>query len=158
MSMLPVKSHGRGMKTMRTTANPLQSRLRTTGRRLTGQRQLLLQLLEEHGGHLDAHELFRLASEQNPRLSLSTVYRTMNLLRDLGFVNEVHLGEEHHHYELRPSSEHCHVVCMNCGKVVEIGCELVEQLKANVVEQYDFEITDAQVDLVGLCGECRRSV
>ncbi|MGE5602897.1 MAG: Fur family transcriptional regulator [Nitrososphaerales archaeon] len=141
---------------MRTTSSPLKSTLRTTGRRLTGQRQLLLQLIEEHGGHLDAHELYRLASERNPRLSLSTVYRTMNLLRDLGLVSEVHLGEEHHHYELRPTSEHCHLVCVNCGKVVEIGCDLIEQLKAKVAEQHDFEITEAQVDLVGLCAECRR--
>jgi Fur family transcriptional regulator, ferric uptake regulator len=141
---------------MRTTGSPLKSTLRTTGRRLTGQRQLLLQLIQEHGGHLDAHELYRLASERNPRLSLSTVYRTMNLLRDLGLVSEVHLGEEHHHYELRPTSEHCHLVCVSCGRVVEIGCELIEQLKATVAEQHDFEITEAQVDLVGLCAACRR--
>jgi Fur family transcriptional regulator, ferric uptake regulator len=140
---------------MGSPASPLRSTLRTTGRRLTGQRQLLLQLIQEHGGHLDAHELYRLASEQNPRLSLSTVYRTMNLLRDLGLVNEVHLGEEHHHYELRPNSEHCHLVCAGCGKVVEIGCELIEQLKATVAEQHDFEITEAQVDLIGLCADCR---
>lgn len=138
------------------TANPLQSRLNTTGHRLTGQRQLLLQLLQEHGGHLDAQELYRLAAERNPRLSLSTVYRTMNLLRDLGLVSEVHLGEEHHHYELRPQTEHCHLVCSSCGKVVEIGCELVEQLKTTVARQHDFEITEAQVDLVGVCGDCRR--
>jgi Fur family transcriptional regulator, ferric uptake regulator len=137
-------------------ARPLKSTLRTSGRRLTGQRQLLLKLIEEHGGHLDAHELYRLASERNPRLSLSTVYRTMNLLRDLGLVNEVHLGEEHHHYELRPTREHFHLVCMNCGKVVEIGGELIEQLIGTVAEQHDFEITEAQVDFVGLCGDCRR--
>ncbi len=142
---------------MATAPDPLKSRLRTTGRRVTGQRKLLLQLIEEHGGHLDAHELFRLASEQNPRLSLSTVYRTMNLLRDLGLVNEVHLGEEHHHYELRPPSEHFHLVCANCGRVVEIGGELIDQFKAGVARQYDFELTQSQVELVGLCGECRES-
>lgn len=142
---------------MSPSASPLRGSLKTTGRRLTGQRQLLLQLLQEHGGHLDAHELCRLASERNPRLSLSTVYRTMNLLRDLGLVNEVHLGEEHHHYELRSTHQHCHLVCIGCGKVVEIGCELIEQLKVTVAEQHDFEITEAQVDLVGLCRACRRA-
>ena len=129
--------------------------LKTTGRRLTGQRQLLLQLIQDHGGHLDAHELYRLAAERNPRLSLSTVYRTMNLLRDLGLVDEVHLGEDHHHYELKPTSQHCHLVCGNCGTVVEIGCELIDELKATVALQHDFEITEARVDLVGMCGKCR---
>jgi Fe2+ or Zn2+ uptake regulation protein len=136
-------------------SSPLGPTLKTTGRRLTGQRQLLLQLIEEHGGHLDAHELYRLASERNPRLSLSTVYRTMNLLRDLGLVDEVHLGEDHHHYELKPKAQHCHLICAECGTVVEIGCDLVEELKETVARQHDFEITEARVDLVGLCASCR---
>jgi Fe2+ or Zn2+ uptake regulation protein len=140
---------------MSSGSSPLKSTLRTTGRRLTGQRLLLLQLIQEHGGHLDAHELYRLASERNPRLSLSTVYRTMNLLRDLGLVDEVHLGEDHHHYELKPQAQHCHLVCAGCGTVVEIGCELIDQLKDTVSRQHDFEITEARVDLVGLCGKCR---
>ena len=134
--------------------NPLSRTLRRSGRRMTGQRQLLLALIEEHGGHLDAHELFRLASERNPRLSLSTVYRTMNLLRDLGLVDEVHLGEDHHHYELKPKAQHCHLICVSCGTVVEIGCDLVEQLKATVARQHDFEVTEARVELVGLCARC----
>jgi Fe2+ or Zn2+ uptake regulation protein len=135
--------------------NQLKSSLSTSGRRLTGQRQLLLQLMQESGGHLDAQELYRLALERNPRLSLSTVYRTMNLLRDLGLVDEVHLGEDHHHYELKPQAQHCHLVCANCGAVVEIGCDLIDELKATVSRQHDFEITEARVDLVGLCGKCR---
>jgi Fe2+ or Zn2+ uptake regulation protein len=79
----------------------------------------------------------------------------MNLLRDLGLVDEVHLGQDHHHYELKPQAQHCHLVCANCRKVVEIGCELIDQLKQTVSQQHDFEITEARVDLVGLCGECR---
>ncbi len=140
---------------MASESNPLGPTLRVSGRRLTGQRQLLLQLIEEHGGHLDAHELYRLAAERNPRLSLSTVYRTMNLLRDLGLVDEVHLGEDHHHYELKPQAQHCHLVCAECGAVVEIGCDLIDELKATVSRQHGFEITEARVDLVGLCGNCR---
>ena len=143
------------MGTMRTTASPLKSKLQTTGHRLTGQRQLLLQLIQERGGHLDAHELYRLASERNPRLSLSTVYRTMNLLRDLGLVSEVHLGEEHHHYELRPTRQHYHLICASCGKVVEIGSELIDRLTATVGQQHDFDIIEVQVEVVGLCSECR---
>ena len=140
---------------MPSSGNPLGRTLKTSGHRLTGQRELLLQLIQDSGGHLDAHELFRLASERNPRLSLSTVYRTMNLLRDLGLVDEVHLGEDHHHYELKPKAQHCHLICVSCGAVVEIGFELVDQLRQTVAAQHDFEITEARVDLVGLCARCR---
>ena len=72
-------SMANGQDTTTSGEGSLSSTLKTTGRRLTGQRQLLLGVLREHGGHLDAHDLYRLASERNPRLSLSTVYRTMNL-------------------------------------------------------------------------------
>lgn len=128
--------------------------LQTGGYRLTGQRQLLLELIAEQGGHLDANELFRLARLRNPRLSLATVYRTVALLRDLGLVDEVHLGEEHHHYELKPPHEHGHIVCVSCGRVVEFASPLLSDLKAMAARQYGFEITEVQVDLTGLCAAC----
>lgn len=133
----------------------LHNTLREAGRRLTGQRQLLLEVLQEHGGHLDAHELYRLARERDPHLNLSTVYRTLGLLHDLGLVDEQHLGEEHHHYELRTTSTHYHLVCGACGAVVEFASPLVEALKAAVAQEHDYTIADAQVELLGLCAACR---
>ena len=133
-----------------------QSTLQTAGHRLTGQRQLLLDLIGEHGGHLDATELFRLARARSPRLSLATVYRTVALLRDLGLVDEVHLGEEHHHYELKPNQEHAHIVCTRCGRVVEFTSPLVAHLRTAIAGEYGFEVTGAQIDLSGLCEQCRR--
>ncbi len=140
---------------------PAQGQLHDTlhgaGRRVTGQRQLLLELLQEHGGHLDARELYRLAQERDPHLNLSTVYRTVGLLRDLGLVDEQHLGEEHHHYELKTPSTHYHLVCSTCGAVVEFTSPLIEELKAAVGREYDYAIADAQVSLLGTCAACRAS-
>lgn len=134
---------------------PLRNTLHGAGRRLTGQRQLLLELLQEHGGHLDAHELYQLAHERDSRLNLSTVYRTLGLLRDLGLVDEQHLGEDHHHYELRTPSTHYHLVCRTCGAVVEFTSPLIEELKAAVGGEHNYAIADAQVDLLGACAACR---
>ncbi len=136
----------------------LRDTLRGSGRRLTDQRRLLLELLQEHGGHLDAHELYRLAQERDPRLNLSTVYRTLSLLRDLGLVDEQHLGEDHHHYELKAPATHYHLVCRNCGSVVEFTSPLIEQLKEAVGRELGYTIADAQVDLVGTCANCRAAV
>lgn len=133
----------------------LRSALRATGRRLTGQRQLLLEVIREHGGHLDAHELYRLASQRDPRLNLSTVYRNVALLRDLGLVDELHLGEDHHHYELKTPATHHHLICSECGQVIEFASPLVEQLKAEIGQSHDYEVVAANVDLVGLCAACR---
>ncbi len=136
----------------------LRDTLRGSGRRLTDQRQLLLELLQEHGGHLDAHELYRLAQERDPRLNLSTVYRTLSLLRDLGLVDEQHLGEDHHHYELKAPATHYHLVCRNCGSVIEFTSPLIEQLKEAVGRELGYTIADAQVDLLGTCANCRVTV
>jgi Fur family transcriptional regulator, ferric uptake regulator len=134
---------------------PLETTLQTSGRRLTGQRRLIVDLIREHGGHLDANELYRLARRHNPRLSLATIYRTLALLRDLGLVDEVHLGEEHHHYELKPVLEHGHMVCLGCGTVLEFSSSLLTRLKSEVEQAYAFTVTEAQVDLSGYCTACR---
>ncbi|MGQ9491379.1 MAG: Fur family transcriptional regulator [Anaerolineae bacterium] len=140
---------------MSTQAQQLRSALRATGRRLTGQRRLLLEVIQEHGGHLDAHELYRLASQRDPRLNLSTVYRNVALLRDLGLLDEIHLGEDHRHYELKTPATHYHLICSGCGQVIEFSSPLVEQLKAELGQRYDYEVVTANVDLMGLCAACR---
>ncbi len=134
---------------------PLHDTLHEAGLRLTGQRRLLLEVLQEHGGHLDAHEVYRLARERDPHLNLSTVYRTLGLLRDLGLVDEQHLGEDHHHYELKTPATHYHLVCNVCGAVVEFTSPLIQDLETSVGHEYDYVISDAQVNLLGVCAACR---
>ncbi|MCR4404394.1 MAG: transcriptional repressor [Candidatus Acetothermia bacterium] len=125
--------------------------LRAEKKRLTPQRSLLLGIIRQHG-HLDADEIYRLARRENPRLSLSTVYRTLNLLKELGLVEELHLGEEHHHYEAK-AEEHHHLVCLSCGKVIE--CRLTEDLR-ELGRRHGFTMVSAQVELAGYCADCRK--
>lgn len=130
--------------------------LRRAGKRITPQRSLILEVIREGGGHLEADEIYRLAKRKAPRLSLSTVYRTINALKELGMIEELHLGEEHHHYELRDAKGHHHLICQDCGKVVEFECPFSEQLVRDLGERYDFGITEVHLDLVGCCAECQR--
>jgi Fur family ferric uptake transcriptional regulator len=125
------------------------------GRRTTRQRSLILDVLAKSAGHLDADEVYRLARERDPRLSLSTVYRTLNLLRDLGQVDELHLAEEHHHYEARGSDEHHHLVCLGCGKVLEFVSPMAVQLRREQESATGFVVTGVQVDLTGYCPQCQ---
>jgi Fe2+ or Zn2+ uptake regulation protein len=133
----------------------LVSALHSSGRRLTGQRKLLLDLIQEQPGHVDAHELHRLAQERDPEISLATVYRTLAVLRELGFVDALHLGEDHQHYEIKPTATHHHLVCAGCGQVVEFRSSLAEKLRRTVAREHDFQITETRVDLVGYCARCR---
>ncbi|MDY7041326.1 MAG: transcriptional repressor [Chloroflexota bacterium] len=130
--------------------------LRRAGKRITLQRMLILEVIREGGGHLDADEIYRRARRKLPRLSLSTVYRTINVLKETGVIEELHLGEEHHHYELRGKRAHHHLICQDCGKVIEFECPFSEQLVRDLDEKYDFEITGIRLDLAGRCAECRR--
>ena len=70
------------------------------GLRVTNQRTLILEIIRQGKGHLDADEVYRRARKKQPNLSLSTVYRTLRMLKELGLVQEVHFGEDHHHYEV----------------------------------------------------------
>ena len=131
--------------------------LNTAGMRVTNQRALILEIIRRGKGHLDADEVYRRARQRYPRLSLSTVYRTLQLFRKLGLVEELHFDETHHHYEVKPSAEHYHLVCLGCGKVIEFRYPLSRHIKKNVPEAKDFEIVDTEIRMTGYCPRCSQN-
>ncbi len=129
-----------------------------TGRRSTAQRRLLLDLIQKADGHLDADELYRRARDQEPSISLSTVYRNLKLFTSLNLVKERHFDEEHHHYEAKASVEHYHLICYGCGDVVEFQSPRIEQMKQEVGKEKGCKITEADVHLMGYCGKCQKTM
>ena len=128
--------------------------LSSTRLRMTNQRALILEIIRQ--GHLDADEIYRRARDKQPRLSLSTVYRTLRRLRELGLVDELHFDEAHHHYEVRPSTEHHHLVCLGCGKIVEFEYKLSQRMKQDIARKQGFEVTGVEVNMTGYCAKCRQ--
>jgi len=127
------------------------------GLRITSQRALILEIIRRGQGHLDADEVYRRARQKQPRLSLSTVYRTLQTLKRLGLVDEVHFDEDHHHYEVKPATEHHHLVCLGCGRVIEFKYPLARLVKKNIPEARDFEIAGSEVRITGYCPDCQRN-
>lgn len=127
------------------------------GQRITSQRRLLLDLLLQSEGHLDADELYRLAKDREPRISLSTVYRSLRLFKELGLVEERRFAEEHHHYEAKGKAEHYHLICLGCGKVIEFEHPLTAKMKEDVSRQSGFEIVGTEVYMEGYCERCRKA-
>lgn len=127
--------------------------LNLAGARTTNQRVLILEIIRQ--GHLDADEIYRRAREKQPRLNLSTVYRTMRMLKELGLVEELHFDETHHHYEVKTSPEHHHLVCLGCGKVVEFKCQLCPEMREEIAREKGFEVTGVEVHMTGYCSKCR---
>jgi Fe2+ or Zn2+ uptake regulation protein len=129
--------------------------LRKSGKRLTSQRALILDIIRRGKGHLDADEIYRQARAVQPRLSLSTVYRTLKVLKEPGLIAELHLDDSHHHYEIKSTSRHHHLVCLGCGEVIEFQFPIHSQLRRNVPEARDFRIVDTEIRITGYCPRCR---
>jgi Fe2+ or Zn2+ uptake regulation protein len=124
--------------------------------RATSQRALILEVIRRGVGHLDADEIYRQARKKEPRLSLSTVYRSLQAFKKLGLVEEVHFDEDHHHYELKQPPEHHHLVCLGCGRIIEFQHPVSRYVRRNVAEAKDFEIVDTELRMTGYCSRCRR--
>jgi Fur family ferric uptake transcriptional regulator len=131
--------------------------LNNSSQRVTAQRALLLDLLRRSGGHVDADELYRRARKKNSRISLSTVYRNLQLFKRLGLIEERHFDEEHHHYEVKSGEEHQHLLCIGCGKVVEFDYPAVNRFRKDIGRKYDFDVTGVEIHLTGLCSDCRKN-
>jgi Fe2+ or Zn2+ uptake regulation protein len=133
-----------------------ERRLRAAGKRITPQRKLVLDILAQTSGHLNAGDIYDRGRRKDTSLSLSTVYRTLNTLKETGVVRELHLDEEQHHYELDAKDEHSHLVCLACGQVIEVETAVLTEMTSALGELYGFEIASAQVELTGYCAHCRQ--
>lgn len=124
------------------------------GHPLTNQRRLLLDLLRDAEGHINAKELYRRASAKDEAISPATVYRSLNLFKELGVVDETRLGGIRCYYEIKQSPEHQHLVCQGCGKVLEFQNPHFKKLLEAVRREHGFKVTKAELYLEGYCQKC----
>ena len=132
--------------------------LNRSSKRVTAQRALLLDLIRKSDEHMDADELYQKARKKYPKLSLSTVYRNLQLFKELELVEKHHFAEEHHLFEAKQTSEHQHLLCLSCGRIVEFACPLSSQFREDIGTQFDFKITSVEVQMKGICSECRKNM
>ncbi|MGE5488849.1 MAG: Fur family transcriptional regulator [bacterium] len=136
----------------------IQGSLRRRGIRLTRQRQILLELIEQSGMHLDADKLYELAQKRDPKINRVTVYRTLKMLKDSQFIDELdlmHWEGGQHYYETRAKQEHAHVVCLRCGKVEEFYGEPLQKLRRQIESHFGFQIVVARTEVGGYCSHCQ---
>ena len=136
----------------------IRGSLKDKGVRLTRQRQILLELIDKSGQHLDAEKLFQMAQEKDPKLNRVTVYRTLKLLKEGGLVDELdlmHYGGDQHYYETRMKQEHAHVICLRCGKVEEFFGEPLQRLRRQIESHFAFQILLARTEVGGYCSHCQ---
>jgi Fe2+ or Zn2+ uptake regulation protein len=129
--------------------------LRAAGGRMTPQRRAITNILQEQEGHLSADEIYLLAQQQHAGLSLATVYRTLQRLKESGLVRELRLNNDRCHYEIERDKAHQHMVCLDCGKVIEFTSVHCFEMLDQLADQRGFQVTSTQVKLLGYCADCQ---
>ena len=136
----------------------LRSALSRRGVRLTRQRCVLLDIMDQAEQHLTADSLLERAQKVDPRVHRVTVYRTLEMLKSHGLLDELdllHIHGHRHYYESHGPRDHIHVACIRCGKVREFESQLYEDLKAQIADDLDIEISVTRTEVGGLCKDCR---
>lgn len=128
--------------------------LRNKGYRLTPQRLAILNILEEHEGHITPSDIFTKAKERIPGVTEATIYRTLDFLSHNRLILVAHIGNGHLVYE-SASHEHHHLICKTCGGTVQIEHELLNELYNTFQIRTGFQIDCSHVTFFGLCPKCQ---
>ena len=138
-----------------THCHTLIAELRKQGYRLTPQREMIVQAIAHAGRHVTAEEILEQVQARTTAVNVATVYRTLELLAELGLVSRADLGGGKVTYASIRHGPHCHLVCRQCGCVIEADHALVEPLAERLEEQYGFDAELNHLAISGLCAGCR---
>ena len=137
----------------------LQTQLAGRGIRMTAQRRAILSVIETASKHLDASQILRKARHRDATVDRSTVYRTLELLKRQGLIDELdlmHLNGEGHYYERKLGTDHIHMACLRCGKIAEFVSETFDSLKKQLERDCRFHIVVSRLEVGGYCSDCRQ--
>ena len=141
------------------TDTTLQRGLHQDGRRLTPQRKRVLELFEHCGSgcHLSAEEVHQQLAALDMKVSLATVYRTLRLLADMGFLQELELSEGGRRFELADGDhrDHHHVVCIRCGRTEEFENESILAAGAEAAKRLNFKLIESSLNVRAICADCQ---
>ena len=130
--------------------------IRNKGLRNTLEREQVVKAVFSIHDHFDVDELYLSLRKQNEKISRATVYRTIPLLMESGLIQEAYFEDGHLHYEhIYGHDHHCHLRCVDCGKVLEFTEETVREVEQKIGEHYDFTVTGHKLEVYGYCAKCR---
>ena len=130
----------------------LRETLHRRGMRMTPQRQLVLDALLELE-HATPEQVCQRVQQATPSVNITTVYRTLELLENLGIVRHTHLGHGAPNYSVH-EHRHVHLVCHDCGEITEVPCEVMDELRGTLRAQHGFELDASHLALSGTCRNC----
>ena len=131
------------------------SKLNRLGYRLTPQRLMVLKTVEEANGHISAEEIHAQVRARYPQMNISTVYRTLELVKELGLVTEADLGDGRVRYHCMGKGHHHHLVCEKCGEIIDMEESILSPLWAEIQRRYNFRVNMKHLVFFGLCPKCQ---
>ena len=132
--------------------------LDTSGRRLTGPRRAVAELIDAEQDAFTAADLVQKARVERPGLGRATVFRTLDLFLELGAVERIKLPDGRHAYVVSGPDHHHHVVCKRCGRITEFDDKGIKGLTKKVAKKTGYTIDTHRLDLSGLCPTCQEEL
>lgn len=133
----------------------VRERLRRGGQRWTPQRRVLIEVLSQADGHVTGAELVERCRSIDPTTTPSTVYRTLDVLEELGFVSHTHGADGREEYHVLPDAEHGHLYCVVCGSRWEIPAAEARSLVRGLERDRGFAVDVHHLSIAGTCAACR---
>ena len=132
------------------------SKLNEQGYRLTPQRLMILSAIENTSGHISAEEIYTQVVAKYPNVNISTVYRTLELLKRLGMVTETDMGGGRVRYHPVDKGHHHHLVCQECGAIIDLDESMLVSLKNTLLHDYKFVADLRHLAIFGRCVKCSK--
>lgn len=129
------------------TGETLEEQCAARGMRMTDQRRIIAQVVERAVDHPDVEELYRRAAEIDPKISLSTVYRTVNLFEEAGLVAKHDFKDGRARFEPIPDEHHDHLIDIRSGKVIEFRNEEIEAIQEVIAKRLGYKLVDHRLEL-----------
>jgi Fur family ferric uptake transcriptional regulator len=131
--------------------------LQQKGYRLTPQRMMVIEALHDADRHISAEEIYEQLHARYPYSNISTVYRTLELLKELNLVTETDFGEGRVRYHVAEKGHHHHLLCRTCGRITDLDESVLYPLRDALRRDYDFDADLRHIAISGICCECRKN-
>jgi Fur family ferric uptake transcriptional regulator len=130
--------------------------LREQGYRLTPQRLMILSSIHGSDHHISAEEIYAQVCAKYPNVNISTVYRTLELLKELGLVTETDLGGGKFRYHSVEKGHHHHLICRKCGRIFELDEAVLNPVEGAILRKYGFKADLSHLAVFGNCVQCQK--
>ncbi|NOY77455.1 MAG: transcriptional repressor [Calditrichaeota bacterium] len=144
----------------------LKRKMNMQGYKLTQQRKMVLDAFKNRTDHYTAWEIYEILRKKRTNISLATVYRSLDILTEMGFLNRVDIQDSPSRYEFvgedgSAKGHHHHLICIGCGKVIDFEPDLmpvIQKLQVDLQKKFSFVITNHHIRFEGYCEECAKKL